>query len=501
MTKLVLGWLTILAGATNAQPPQFVQLSDYELPSSGDWRHAIAVGDLDGDGADDVVAGTVHLFGTFALPGQNRVYLNDGHGRLRDVTGTHFPAVKDLTVSIALGDVDGDRDLDLFVGNRQIAPGTGRNRLYLNDGTGKFTEVTATHLPPQSEEVTIAVAFLDIDGDRDPDLYVGQQATQDHLYRNDGRGRFTDVSSQLPSEPFAIPETGDVDGDGDVDIVLFKRFPILLLNDGKGRYSIAKEPFPPRVEILEGALRDFDRDGDLDIVGKTSQEQHYWLNTGAGKFKVAPPGSLPRLSTRPNDLVAADFDLDGACDLLFGGGGSGWAFLSNDGKGRFVDQSKTRLLPNLPSTITYAPGDFDRDGDVDIAIVPDGGPKPGELFLNLHRHTFSLAAPVVGQPWGLYLVAQPGYGNGQVVVPYLAPGLLQRAFPLPPFGHFGLDPAAMLALPPAALTVPGGLREIRLPIPNDAMLRGRPLHAQSLVLHGGEAATWRLTNVFTATIR
>jgi hypothetical protein len=89
------------------------------VPAISASTTSLALADVDGDGDLDLVVGN---YGS----AQNRVYLNNGSGTFADFTATQFPMIGDSTSSVTLGDVDGDGDLDLVVGN------WGRNRLYLN---------------------------------------------------------------------------------------------------------------------------------------------------------------------------------------------------------------------------------------------------------------------------------------------------------------------------------------------------------------------------------
>ena len=84
----------------------------------------------------------------------------------------YLPPDRDPTRAVAMGDVDGDGDPDLVFGNTSVWNGNqrvgGQNRLYLNDGTGTFTDVTAARMPADRESTSYAVALGDVHGDGDP---------------------------------------------------------------------------------------------------------------------------------------------------------------------------------------------------------------------------------------------------------------------------------------------------------------------------------------------
>jgi predicted nucleotidyltransferase len=197
---------------------------------------------------------------------QNRLYVNDGTGTFSDATASQMPVDVDYTHSVALGDVDGDGDLDVVIGNH--AP---QNRLYVNDGTGTFSDVTATRMPV-NVDYTQSVALGDVDGDGDLDMVIGNWGQQNRLYANDGTGTFTGATAPHMPAGFYLTRSvalGDVDGDGDLDIVVGNSGQNrLYLNNGTGTFSdVTASRMPVANQYTNSiALGDVDGDGDLDLV-------------------------------------------------------------------------------------------------------------------------------------------------------------------------------------------------------------------------------------------
>jgi hypothetical protein len=195
------------------------------MPVDINYTVSVAVGDVDGDNDLDLVFGS--LDGS-TLGRGNRLYMNDGGGTFTDATAANMPVPFLYASCVALGDVDGDNDLDLVFGDpiwcsfRGCSASGNQTRLFLNDGTGVFTDATGA-LMPIARDRSVALTLSDLDGDGDPDLVVCNYGQQTRLLLNDGSGTFTDASAtRMPvdSDWRTSLAVGDVDADGDVDLML-----------------------------------------------------------------------------------------------------------------------------------------------------------------------------------------------------------------------------------------------------------------------------------------
>lgn len=332
---------------------RFVDATKTHLPA-GAWGGFVwmaATGDVDGDGDPDIVLARFYVNQTNHVSGrQNLIYINDGAGRFRDETTARLPAIVDASYTVVLSDLDGDGDADLVFGNREFRTGAPSSRVYMNDGAGRFVDLTGSRLPRPFTQPWLA---HDLDADGDLDLLGG-----DGAMRNDGKGSFTNDPS-LPGAQYAQLAITDLDGDGDDDVVYARR---LFVGDGRGTFQ--EQSAGRGLERVSGPLAtvDWDLDGDKDLLCGNGIRH---VNHGKGTFSATHYSALP---TPPchrgygTGIVMADLDGNRAPDLVLGN------VLFLQIAGRFVDASDARL-PDLPQGVSSSDlevADVDGDGDPDL---------------------------------------------------------------------------------------------------------------------------------------
>ena len=301
--------------------------------------HGLSLGDLNGDGSIDV-------FSVVRSAG-NRVYTNDGAGSFTD-TAQSLGTFQSFDVRV--GDVDGDGDLDAVVANTIAAPGT-PNRIYVNDGLGSFSDSGQMLGTNNSEGVDLG----DIDGDGDLDAVfcnytVAGSDPANRIHFNNGPGVFTISGQTLGSVDTRSAALGDVDGDGDLDVVFGNRAVgnSIYANDGFGVFTDTAQSLGSSRSFYV-KLGDLDGDSDLDVVfaNENNEANRVYTNAGAGVFS-----SFQTLGNGDSTGVAlGDVDADGDLDVTF----------ANEG----AQANPVWINGGLPITITStAPA----NGDTDVAI-------------------------------------------------------------------------------------------------------------------------------------
>jgi len=273
---------------------------------------------------------------------------------------------------MATADVNGDGLTDVFAGGTEDNPG----KLFIQNEAGSFNEVANLAL---GKKFTDADAlFLDVDGDKDVDLYIvsggyneykeKDDALQDRLYINDGKGNFT-LASALPDVRVSKSciAARDFDHDGDVDVFLGGRvipgkYPAtpesFLLRNQNGKFESAADVVAPGLShigmVTDAAWLDLngDRWEDLVVIGEFMAIEVY-VNEG-GKQLVR---STDKFFDRPatglwNKLIVYDFDGDGDDDIIAGNLGL-----------------NTQLHASPAEPLTLVSKDFDNNGSLDPILV------------------------------------------------------------------------------------------------------------------------------------
>jgi uncharacterized repeat protein (TIGR01451 family) len=366
-------------------------------PIQGDQLQDLAMGDMDGDGHLDVIVGTDNRH---AAGGPSAVYFNDGDGTFDTISATIGPA-SGWILGLVVGDVDGDVDLDI-VATTATAPWEQQYVVYFNNRDGTFDAISATI--GSSIDRTGGIALGDVDGDADLDVVAGNysgfdEGAQNAVYFNDGDGTFDTISVTISVDPDNTSSlaVGDVDGDGDLDLVTgnFKDSGEgvqnwVYFNDGDGTFDSDSYALGLGDDLtMRLALGDLDGDGDLDVVAGNGpgRQDTVHFNSGDGTF----PDSYAFGDTRaPSDLVLGDVDGDGDLDLLVGYHGWQDALFLNDGYGVF-DAGSRLVESHSNATVQLALGDVDGDGDLDLAV--GNYDQQSWVYLNLDR--VSLYLPLI----------------------------------------------------------------------------------------------------------
>lgn len=349
-----------------------------DMPAAAGQTAALAVVDIDGDADLDVVCAR--------LGEPNVILLNDSTGVFATAQDP-WPPLNDFSNCVTVGDVDSDGDADVLFGNGASVEAPGHKHLYLNEGAARFTWATALcwGAPDVS---SVAIATAEMTGDALPDVVVIRDLSVE-VWRNSAPGTLelagAYASSSSPDFCRSLA-LGDVDGDGDTDVVIGTAgLNLLFLNDGSGGLSQAPAPLPPATLDTEAVmLVDVDGDGDLDVIegnagsaAQFAQQNRILVNDGAGNFSDDTTARLPAFSDFTFGLAVGDVDGDGDLDLLFANLNvvvptaprQPNRLLLNDGSGHFANAPAGMLPVDNDPSIDATFADIDLDGDLDLIVA------------------------------------------------------------------------------------------------------------------------------------
>jgi hypothetical protein len=348
---------------------QFKFLPTQSVPA-GPQPGGAAVGDLDGDGDLDLATG-------IQFPDRVQIMTNDGAGSFSQATVINYPNGSQPEDVLA-GDLDGDGDVDLAI----ILRGLSQVRVALNQGGLVFTDGASGSIGFNGR----GMDMKDMDGDGDLDIAVANRGSNTAtVLTNSGSATFTSQTLPSAGEPRAA-SFGDFDGDGDLDLAVTNNdaFNVRLFQNTAGVFSAWQvlSTSPNQAEGVTAA--DLDNDGDIDLATGAEDDNVgtnnavIFINNGGGSFGSAIP--IPTSGVGTSGVVAVDLDCDGLLDLALSNQDSNNISLLRNLGGASFGAASLRPCGTNPEALNM--------GDLDGDTLPDlvtGNRDSGDMSVLLNR--------------------------------------------------------------------------------------------------------------------
>ncbi len=327
----------------------FTKITDASVVNDKGSYDGSTWADYDNDGYIDVFTATWY--------GQLNSLHRQRGGLFEKVTLPEIGRDKTYSETASWGDYDNDGFVDLYLAN---SAGNLANFLYHNNGDGTFTKAAAGTLVTD-QAATRSVDWCDFDNDGDLDLFVANEAgANEGLYWNNGNGTFTAETSGA------------------------------IVSDGGNSFG--------------SSVADIDNDGDFDVlvVNNANQNESLYLNNGNRTFTKVTTGPVVNSGGYSVGSAFGDLDNDGDLDLMVTNAFAGTSAVNNflflnSGDGSFVKVDTGVVATDLGWSYGVAFGDYDRDGDLDIATGNCfGAAQNNALYRNEGNSNKWLAIKAVG---------------------------------------------------------------------------------------------------------
>ena len=362
----------------------FTSVTEGAVVNDGGWNYGMAWFDYNNDNYPDLfVANNDENSGK-----NNFMYVNNGDGTFWKMTGMNITSDGGSSYAVTAVDINHNNHVDVFVANHNE-----NNFLYTNNGDGTFYKVTDGIVVNDGGK-SVGCAFADYNLDGNADLYVVNRDEKNFLYYGLGNGEFIKVEEGDIVNDVANSSGcawGDYDNDNYPDLYVANSGTpgCLYHNNGDGTFTkVEEEPFLSDISYCSGASwGDADNDGDLDLFVPTGQlgmyQDFFYLNNGDGTFTKITDSPLVNELTWASGSAWGDYDKDGDLDLAVGAYDGHNLLYNNDGTGNFTKVENNAFVEDANYTEGIAWADIDMDGDLDIFAAKNnyfGGNNA--LFLN-----------------------------------------------------------------------------------------------------------------------
>jgi hypothetical protein len=342
----------------------FTEIQWYGMTIARAYVDKLVGADMDGDGDIDLMGGGAYEHVGDKLISRVRWWENEGLGR--DYWTEHTVADRETTnLECEAADLDGDGDLDIVGGVSSTQASLEWWENLDRHGTEWRAHIIDTNRPASYDPIAVD---LDLDGDLD--LVTTHPIAPGVSVWQNTNGRFTLAAAFGDDGHVTV---GDLDGDGDPDLVFaaFRGTELAWYENNRGALDTwTKHPLVTTPDALGGhaPVGDFDRDGDLDIVYYVEDTGLFWLeNQTIGRNATFPQKQVIRKSVNGAECVqAADFNRDGLVDLVGSAFSEGsikvWLNL-DPAHNLWLERKVTDAFSGVEAVF---PADLDNDGDLDI---------------------------------------------------------------------------------------------------------------------------------------